>query len=225
MSEDQSATIGALAKALSLAQGVMSGAKKDRENPAFRSKYADLAAVWDACREALSKNGLAIIQTTEPQGLEGVCVVTTLIHESGEWVRGRLFMPVTKRDAHGFGSAITYARRFALAAVAGISPEDDDANGAALPKQSHGPIRAVPPTHEQQAAQLHSQLSESVEIMALANKIKAAFARAQTRGALNEEWDAFQDVKAGWPKSVVEDVTRAKDARKIQLANEGRVAG
>ncbi len=215
---EQSVTIGALAKALAAAQGVMTGAKKDSENPAFRSKYADLAAVWDACRAALSSNGLAVIQTTELQGMEGVCVVTTIAHESGEWMRGRMFIPATKKDAHGFGSACTYARRFALAAIVGVSPEDDDGRAAAdMPRQQRGPIK--PPTPP---PSLETRLGESVEVMALATKVKAAFSRCISVGALNEEWLAFNEVKAGWPKSVVEDVTRAKDTRKLQIANSVR---
>lgn len=226
MNDEQSPTIGALAKALAAAQGVMGGAKKDRENPAFRSKYADLSSVWDACREALSKNGLAVVQTTEPQGMDGVCVVTTLAHESGEWMRGKMFIPATKKDAHGFGSAVTYARRFALAAIVGIAPEDDDANAATIPKQGHGPIRPPPPSREQQAEQLPKQLAASIEVLELAEKIRKRLASAKTIGELRETWlDYNENVDAkGWPKKLLDGLLLAKDTRKLQLANDDRAA-
>jgi hypothetical protein len=125
----QSESIAALAAALSKAQGAIKGASKDTANPFFKSKYADLASVWDACRDALSANGLSVIQTTD-DGAEGVTVITTLAHSSGEWVRGKLTMKPAKNDPQGVGSAITYARRYALAAMVGVAPEDDDGNAA-----------------------------------------------------------------------------------------------
>lgn len=125
----QSESIAKLAEALSKAQGKIKGASKDTANPFFKSKYADLASVWDACREQLSAHGLSVIQTTD-NAPEGVCVVTTLAHSSGEWIRGKLTMQPVKNDPQGVGSAITYARRYALAAMVGVAPEDDDGNAA-----------------------------------------------------------------------------------------------
>lgn len=126
---EQSETIGKLAEALAKAQGSMGGAKKDSENPFFKSAYADLASVWDACRKSLSENGLSVIQTTDLQEA-GVTVITTLAHSSGEWMRGRLRMMPTKADPQGIGSCISYARRYALAAMVGVYQIDDDANTA-----------------------------------------------------------------------------------------------
>lgn len=142
-----SPTLGQLAKALAKAQGAMGGAKKDATNPHFKSKYADLAAHWEACRKALSENGLAVVQTNRPMGRDGVSIITTLIHsESGEWMSGELFVPVTKPDAQGFGSAITYGRRYALGAMVGIAAEDDDAEGAVARGTTNGtgPVKAEP---------------------------------------------------------------------------------
>lgn len=121
--------INELATALSKAQGQIKGAAKDSSNPFFKSKYADLSSVWEACREALSKNSLAVVQTNSPSD-SGIIVVTTLMHSSGQWVQGELFMQPTKADPQGIGSTITYARRYALAAIVGVAPEDDDANAA-----------------------------------------------------------------------------------------------
>jgi hypothetical protein len=128
---ETSPTIAELAKALSAAQGEVEGAVKGKANPAFRSKYADLAAVWDACREALTKHGLAIVQSPGPCADGRMEMTTMLAHASGEWIRGTLTIPLAKVDAQAYGSATTYARRYALAAFVGVAPEDDDGNAAA----------------------------------------------------------------------------------------------
>ena len=126
---NRSESINELAAALSKAQGEIEGAVKDKNNPAFRSKYADLGAVWDAVRGPLAKNGLSIIQS--PSRTEtGVEVETTLMHSSGQWMSSSLAIPAFKQDAHGIGSATTYARRFALSAFCGVAPVDDDGNAA-----------------------------------------------------------------------------------------------
>ena len=124
-----SETIGKLAEALSKAQGTMKNAIKDSDNPFFKSKYADLASVADACRAELAANGLAVSQL--PEMREGKLVLTyVLMHSSGEWLSGELEMNPVKQDPQGIGSAITYARRYTLAGIAGIATEDDDGNAA-----------------------------------------------------------------------------------------------
>src|SRR5690348_2447368 len=102
----------------------MAGAKKDMTNPHYKSRYADLASVWDACRDALTANGIAVIQMTEPSERDEIIVDTRLVHSSGEWIEGRLVLPVSKADAQGYGSALTYARRYGLSAAVGVAPED-----------------------------------------------------------------------------------------------------
>lgn len=126
---NKSETIGALAGALSKAQAEIRGAVKDTANPFFKSKYADLSSVWEACREPLAKNGLSIVQTNRA-GDGRVIVETLLMHASGEWISGELDMRPVKDDPQGVGSAITYARRYSLAAMVGVAPEDDDGNAA-----------------------------------------------------------------------------------------------
>jgi hypothetical protein len=124
-----SENINELAAALAKAQGHMGGALKDSANPFFKSKYADLESVWNACRKALSENGLAVIQTTA--GIEGGVVVTTMLaHASGQWVRDTLPLYPKDTSPQGMGSAITYGRRYALAAIAGVYQTDDDAEAA-----------------------------------------------------------------------------------------------
>lgn len=130
----RSESINELAAALAKAQAEMGGAKKDSTNPHFKSKYADLASVVDASLPALNKHGIAVVQfprlTHAGEHDWLVEVETQLIHTSGQYVADTLAVPVTKVDAQGVGSAITYARRYALGAVASVAPEDDDGNGA-----------------------------------------------------------------------------------------------
>lgn len=126
----KSETIGKLAEALSKAQGMMRGAVKDSTNPFFKQNYADLASVWDACREPLSKHGLSVAQTTRVGESGEPVIVTTLMHTSGEWITGELLVKPVKTDPQSIGSAITYGRRYALSAMVGIAPEDDDAESA-----------------------------------------------------------------------------------------------
>ena len=118
-----------IAKALAAAQQEMDGALKQSENPHFRSKYADLGNVIDACMPALNKHGIAVVQPIESTEL-GSVVKTVLIHESGESLSCSVPLILGKQDMQGFGSAVTYARRYGLMAMAGIAPEDDDGNQA-----------------------------------------------------------------------------------------------
>lgn len=126
----RSAQWGDLMTALAKAQGEIEGAKKDSQNPHFKSSYADLASVWAVIREPLSKNGLAITQW--PRVVNGAVEVETILAHGEQFISDVLWMPCSKMDAHGIGSATTYARRYALMAVAGVAPEDDDGNGAAI---------------------------------------------------------------------------------------------
>src|SRR5688572_24916795 len=120
-----------LAAAMAKAQGAMKPALKDSTNPHFKSKYADLASVWDACRGPLTANGLSVWQDVENHG-QAVSVTTRLVHESGQWAEfGPLAVPVEKENAHGVVSATTYGKRVTLSAAVGVvSDEDDDGNGA-----------------------------------------------------------------------------------------------
>jgi len=135
---NKSESIKELATSLAKAQGSIKGAIKDSSNPFFKSKYADLASVVEAIRSAFAANGLSYIQTVEPSQADEVRVETMILHSSGEWIScGILALPVSKVDAQGYGSALTYARRYSLSAAVGVAPEDDDGNAAtaAKPKQ------------------------------------------------------------------------------------------
>jgi len=123
-----------LAGALVRAQAEIEGAVKGSVNPAFRSKYADLASVIDAVRPALAKHGLAFIQEVTERD-HGVYVETVVVHESGEMYRcGKLPIPAPKQDPHGYGSAISYGKRYSLMAALGVPSADDDGNAAAASK-------------------------------------------------------------------------------------------
>ena len=127
----QSETLGALAAALSKAQADITGALKDSSNPFFKSKYADLASCWDACRKQLAANNLCVIQTTDLDDLTNQTVLKTILaHSSGEWVKS--ITPILTKDnsPQAQGSGITYARRYALAAIVGLAQVDDDAEAA-----------------------------------------------------------------------------------------------
>ena len=124
-------TYKSIAAALAAAQTTMGKALKQSSNPHFKSKYADLGNVMDACLPALNAVGIAVIQPTGEDEF-GRYVETRLIHgDSGEGLSCRVPLIVNKNDMHGYGSAVTYARRYGLMAMAGIAPEDDDGNAAA----------------------------------------------------------------------------------------------
>lgn len=107
------------------------GAAKDKLNPHFKSKYADLTSVIDAIKPVLSRHNLAFYQRPQPSE-SGILVQTILRHASGEEIDlGTLYVPANKQDAQGFGSAMTYARRYALMTAFGVPAEDDDGNAAA----------------------------------------------------------------------------------------------
>ena len=139
--QNTSKEIGELVKALAKAQGAINLARRDsdveytlKSGKRMQRKYADLTSVWDSCRKELSQNGLVVIQTTK--GNRGVTVITTLAHESGQWIRGELVMQPGGNDPQSYGSALTYARRYSLAAIVGIATgEDDDAEDATRGKR------------------------------------------------------------------------------------------
>jgi len=140
----RSESINELAAALAQAQAAMAHAKKDSENPHFRSRYADLAAIWDACRAALTAHGLAVVQSPRlvaaGDALWLVEVETTLLHGSGQFLSDTLAVPVAASSAQAVGSAVTYCRRYALASFVGVAPAVDDDDGQAA---SEEPVRQI----------------------------------------------------------------------------------
>ncbi len=138
----RSEQINELATALAKAQGEIEGATKTAENPHFRSKYADLASIRDAIQEPFAKHGLSYIQPCRLVSLGEsawmVEVETLIFHTSGQFIGETLGILLQRADAQGEGSAITYGRRYGLAAMAGVAPEDDDGNAAVGPSAQKG---------------------------------------------------------------------------------------
>lgn len=128
---NQSQEINEIAAALAKAQGQMNAAAKDSTNPHFKSKYADLASVWQACREPLSANGLSVTQTMDFVGEKQV-LITTLFHSSGQWIKSTMMMPVCSKPQET-GSVLSYYRRYSLASMCGVYQSDDDAEIAQAP--------------------------------------------------------------------------------------------
>ncbi len=148
-----SETLGKLAPALVAAQSGLKPIGKDGTNPAFRSRYVTLDAMLEAVRPALAGQGLAILQgitfpeTTGEGRLVGITVETRLVHSSGEWMASHVPVPVGKADAHGLGSALSYGRRYGLAALLSLAADDDDDGNAAAkgaPVRQEKPAKAPP---------------------------------------------------------------------------------
>ena len=132
-------SIAKIAAALGKAMPEIQNATKDAKNPHFRSSYASLSSVLDATKPVLAEHGIVVIQSP---GWDGQCTVTTrLLHVSGEWIEGTASSPVAKADPQGVGSAITYLRRYSLAALCGITQEDDDGNAASRPAPAKRPAK------------------------------------------------------------------------------------
>lgn len=137
-----SETIDKIAPAFVKAQAACNGAKKSSNNPHFKSKYADLSAVWDACETALEANKLSVLQGLG-EVIDGkMQIETMLLHHSGQWIKSLASIPLPKADPQGYGSASTYARRYTLAALMGIVQEDDDGNAASrsVPEKKAEPL-------------------------------------------------------------------------------------
>ena len=126
--EWKSNNIDKLAGSLAKAQGEMKGAKASNVNPFFKSNYADLHTVIESSLPYLNKYGLSIVQVHYRDEIGTFYITTTLLHESGQWIKSKLPMPVEKANAQGIGAATTYARRFSLCAMVGIAQTDDDGN-------------------------------------------------------------------------------------------------
>lgn len=129
-----SQTVEKIAPALLKAQKEITFAVKDSTNPHFKSSYADLESVIEAIKKPLNDNGIIFIQSFSPSESGKLNLTTRLMHESGEWIEDELTMPLQKNDAQGYGSAATYSRRYALAAITGLYQADDDGNEASKPK-------------------------------------------------------------------------------------------
>jgi len=146
----QSENINELATALAKAQKEIRGAIKDSSNPFFKSKYADLASVWESIREPLTNNGLSVVQALDAK--EGKQYLNTmLLHSSGQWISSSIELMFPKIDAQTIGSCISYMRRYSLSAMVGVPQIDDDGEAATQPTRPQQQPKNIEPTIPQQA--------------------------------------------------------------------------
>lgn len=183
--------IGDIAQALSKAQAEIKGASKDALNPHFKSKYANLESVWDACREPLSKNGLSIIQTIHREP-EELILKTILAHCSGQWFVSCIpilaSLGTGRQDMQALGSAITYARRYGLAAIVGVSPSDDDDDGEAS-------VGRAPQKQVQRPTLIKQPPSAYQEIINLIKIISDNFQNKECLKGLSDKFGSSKDIK------------------------------
>lgn len=199
-------SIAHIAPAFIKAKREFGPALKDKSNPAYRSKYADLGACLEAVEEPLLNHGIAIMQETFMDDT-GVTVETVFIHESGETIRGgKLHVPAAKHDPQGYGSALTYARRYSLMAACGIAPEDDDGNAASArpappkaaaaprPKQEAQPKPELPPVTKEMIATHISAMEATTTLPALQEAFKAAWRITQGSPEVKKSYDKFKTI-------------------------------
>ena len=177
------------------AQAELGVAIKDSTNPHFKSRYADLSSVVAAVKPVFAKHGLAYIQKfAEAQG--GVAVESVVVHETGEqFSTGVLFVPATKQDAQGYGSAITYARRYSLQTAAGIPADDDDGNAASASAPKISPVKsALAELSDESMAHVQNVADAIVEAVAKSDD-KAVFALAESLDSDQRVylWSLWQD--------------------------------
>jgi len=161
------------------AQTAITFAAKDATNPHFKSKYADLESVIDAIKKSLNDNGIMFIQSFSPSDANRLSLTTRLMHESGEWIEDTLNMPLQKNDAQGYGSAATYSRRYALAAITGLYQADDDGNEAVKPPPP-------PKLSDSQHADLLTAINEATDVKPIGAMLKSAVTQGATEKQLNE---------------------------------------
>ena len=187
---NKSDNIAELAKALSKAQADMSGAKKSSNNPFFESKYADLKDVIECVKEPFADNGLSFVQfPISNDGFAGV--ETVIMHSSGEWISNEYMLKVSKNDPQGIGSAITYARRYALQAACGVPSEDDDGESAMgrTSKQKKAPEPKPEPKQTK---------TEAIELLAAAedfSKLVGAWNKVSKENKKNEDVLGFKETR------------------------------
>lgn len=197
---NKSEQINELASALAKAQGEMENASKDSKNLFYNSKYADLAEVWNTARTPLSKHGLSVIQTPVFEDY-GIFLETVLMHSSGQWIIGRFPLKFAKDDMQGYGTSVTYARRFGLQAIIGIAAEDDDGNLASG--------KLVPPPHQpapKPPAPAPIPAPSASPLAAVSKPNAFAKARDQAQAATrSQELEKLIETSGKWTKKQVSD--------------------
>jgi hypothetical protein len=201
-----------LAKALAVAQSQIEGATKGKTNPHFRSRYADLTSVWEACREPLTKNGLSVVQQPIVDETGSVGVVTTLLHQSGQFMRSTLWMKPERPGPQAAGSCITYARRFSLASFVGVCPEDDDGEKAEGRDKDAKPPGAKWTPPAQKATDDPNDSGEQIEAGVLQDIRLAAGAKFKGKPAEARKW-----LRENFGTENAADLTKDQGAKALEL--------
>jgi len=157
----QSEQVNEIAAALAVAQGKIKSALKGNVNPHFKSKYADLAAVKEACGDALSANGIAVVQAHGFEG-ERFILTTRLIHKSGQWLESQYLIKPVKDDPQGYASATTYARRISLSSMVGVVADEDDDGNAASHRGNYEPPAKPAPREDATLAKAKSFVDDAI---------------------------------------------------------------
>jgi len=218
--------IDQIAAALATVQGQLAAAKKDKANPFFKSKYVDLAGVWEVCRDLLSGNGLAVVQGCSIPDGQGVVVDTMLCHKSGQFFKSQLFLPIPKSDPQAVGSAITYGRRYSLAAIVGVVPDDDDDAEGAMNRNGNAPSKQAPPkTAPAPKREVKATVPDPGLIPATTpapeadqDRLLNSLKNAATDTALSgDSATAVERLRTWWTQAEA-DIARLDPARKAELA-------
>lgn len=225
----KSESINELVTALTKAQANLRGVHKDAKNPHFKSDYSSLAAVTDAVRPVLAAEGLALVQGTE-QREDGTYLSTLLAHTSGQWLESDARLNPVKADPQGFGSAITYWRRYQALAICGIAPVDDDDDGhaASTPRNPPQPQR-IPPSVQKPV----QKPAASQELRARVGKAEAEYPwqhdkhRANKRAQIAQQWAAetgnpIPQQMTAWPEDLLQVYAEHLDARAAEKAKEAK---
>jgi hypothetical protein len=199
-----SESIDKLASALLKAQQAIRFAAKDSKNPHFKNSYADLESVIDAIKAPLNDNGIVFLQSPSPSDDGKLHLTTRLMHESGQWMEDTAVAPLPKQDPQGFGSTLTYLRRYSLSAVTGLYQADDDGNAGsgvgAKPEAKPAPQAAGMSADD--LKRYADEISKSADVDTLKKRFAVAYQAAQN----------CRD------KVAAEIITEAKDTRKAQLS-------
>lgn len=185
-------SISKIAPALLAAQKAITFASKDATNPHFKNKYADLPAVIDAVKGPLNEAGIFFIQSPSPSDDGKLHLTTRLIHESGEWIEDTAVTPLQKSDPQGVGSAITYMRRYSLAAITGLYQDDDDGNAASGVGQKP---QQQPKAQAMKPADVKRHIA-AIKAAKTGEALKEAFSAARNAAAELNDADAFEQIKA-----------------------------
>lgn len=198
---ETSPSTAALDEAMAKAQASIQAAAKDKVNPHFRSKYADLASVWEACRDALTSNGVFVSQWPVHSEDGRLHMITRLAHK-GEWIKARFSIPVSKQDAQGYAASLTYCKRMGLSAAVGVVADDDDDGESAVGRS------------RQQAAPARMQEAPKA-VESIGDTYVRKFNEATTAEAFEEE---VAKARAAWSRFNAGDKTKVANSIEARRA-------